>query len=211
VGIIRIGTKLPAFNPRRIIDDPELPQVISRYSMPRKRIYFMVHFNHPREITDEAVLAIDILLKSGAQLANQTPILRGVNDDAETLSELMIKLAHMGVPPYYFFQCRPTAGNRAFTVPIVEAYTKLETAKKNVSGLAKRAKFVMSHASGKIEIVGINERRIYLKYHRARDPLDESRFMVFARDDAALWLEDLREIKHPAKDHNASYRINPEI
>lgn len=211
IGIIRIGTKLPAFNPMRIVEDPELSKVISRYSMPRKRIYFMVHFNHPREITDQAARAIDNLLKSGAQVANQTPILRGVNDDPETLSELMIKLAHMGVPPYYFFQCRPTAGNRSFSVPIVEAYTKLEQAKKNVSGLAKRAKYVMSHATGKIEIVGMNERRIYLKYHRARDPRDESRFMTFARDENAMWLDDLREISQPVKDHNLRHQINPEI
>jgi len=201
VKIIRIGTKIPAFNPMRIIEDPDLPVIISRYSAAKKRIYFMVQFNHPRELTDEASQAVDILLKAGAQIANQTPILRGINDDPEVLAELMSKLSHIGIPPYYFFQCRPTAGNRMFTVPMVEAYIKLEKAKRTVSGLAKRAKYVMSHATGKIEIVGLTDKRIYLKYHRARDPRDESRFMAFARDDSAYWLDDLRKISPPVKDH----------
>jgi L-lysine 2,3-aminomutase len=161
----------------------------------------MVQFNHPRELTDKALQAIEIILKSGAQVANQTPVLRGINDNSEVLAELMGKLSHIGVTPYYFFQCRPTAGNKLYAVPITEVYTKLEEAKKTISGLAKRAKYVMSHASGKIEIVGLTDRRIYLKYHRARDPRDESRFMAFARDDNAYWLEDLREIGHAIKDH----------
>ncbi len=201
VKIIRIGTKIPAFNPLKIIEDPDLPAIISQYSTAKKRIYFMVQFNHPRELTDEATQAVDILLKAGAQVANQTPVLRGINDDPEVLAKLMSKLSHIGIPPYYFFQCRPTAGNRIFTVPMVEAYIKLEKAKKTVSGLAKRAKYVMSHATGKIEIVGLTDKRIYLKYHRARDPRDESRFMAFARDDSAYWLDDLRKIGQPVKDH----------
>jgi len=211
VKIIRIGTKIPAFNPSRIIEDLRFPDVISRYSTKQNRIYFMVQFNHPREITNEATQAVDILLKAGAQVANQTPILRGINDDPEVLAELMSKLSHIGIPPYYFFQCRPTAGNKLFAVPMVEAYMKLEEAKKTVSGLAKRAKYVMSHATGKIEIVGLTDKRIYLKYHRARDPRHESHFMAFARDDNAYWLDDLRKIGQPVKDHNTPHLHQPEI
>jgi len=201
INIIRIGTKIPAFNPMRIIDDPAFPELISRYSTREKRIYFMTHFNHPTEITDQAGRAVDILLRSGALVANQSPILRGINDDPQVLAELMRNLSRIGIPPYYFFQCRPTMGNKVFAVPIVEAYINLEEAKRSVSGLAKRAKYVMSHATGKIEIVGLTDKRIYLKYHRARDPHDESRFMAFARDDSAYWLDDLRSIGHPIKDH----------
>ncbi len=173
----------------------------------------MTHFNHPNEITDQSATAIDILLKAGAVVANQTPILRGINDTPSTLSKLMTKLSAIGVPPYYFFQCRPTAGNKAYSVPIVEAYINLEKAKKSVSGLAKRAKYVMSHASGKIEIVGITDKRIYLKYHRARDQRDESRFLAYARDDSAYWLDDLRKIGGPVKDHSVLrhyYSYKPE-
>jgi KamA family protein len=200
VQIIRIGTKLPAFNPFRIIDDPELPAVISRYSTRQKRIYFMMHFNHPREITEKAALAADILTRSGAVLTNQTPILRGINHDPETLAELMKKLSYIGIPPYYFFQCRPTAGNKTYAVPIIETYTNLERAKSMVSGLAKRSKYVMSHATGKVEIFGLTDRYIYMRYHRAREPEDESRILICRRDTNAYWLDDLREVGQPEED-----------
>jgi len=191
VRIIRIGTKCPAYTPRRIIDDPELLAMLSRYSTRDRRIYVMVHINHPRELTADARLALDLLARSGVVLCNQSPILRGINADPETLASLMRELSIIGLTPYYFFQCRPTAGNRPFAVPIVEAYSIFEEAKKRVSGLAKRARYVMSHASGKIEIAGVTAERIFLRYHRARDPKDEGRFIIAPRDDDAYWLDDL--------------------
>ncbi|MBD3258597.1 KamA family radical SAM protein [candidate division GN15 bacterium] len=191
VGIIRIGTKMPAFNPYRILNDRELLDTISIYSQLEKRIYVIAHFNHPREITPVAAEAIDRLMRAGAILANQTPLLRGVNDKPDVLAELMRKLSYMGVPPYYVFQCRPTKGNYPFELTITEAYRIFERAKKKVSGLAKRPRLVMSHASGKIEIVGVTHKHIYLRYHRARQHEDEGRFMIFHRDDTAYWFDDL--------------------
>ncbi len=215
VNIIRIGTKMPAYNPYRIIDDPVLPNVLNRYSTRRKRIYIMTHFNHPRELTDDARLALDMLIRSGTIVCNQTPILKGVNDDPATLRELMARLSSAGVTPYYFFQCRPTRGNMPFVLPLTEAYTIFEEAKRRVSGLSKRARLVMSHASGKIEIIGLTESKIYLKYHRARYPSDDSRFMIFHRDDNAYWLDDLtaaEETPHPVADygHRQAQVMGPE-
>ena len=160
-----------------------------------------MHFNHPAEITEEAALAVDILMRSGAVLANQTPILRGINHDPETLAELMKKLSYVGIPPYYFFQCRPTAGNKTYAVPIAETYTNLERAKSMVSGLAKRPKLVMSHATGKIEIIGLTGEHIYMRYHRARELADESRILICQRDDNAYWLDDLREVGKQEENH----------
>ncbi len=216
VGIIRIGTKMPAFNPYRIIDDPELLEVLARYSTRHKRIYFMLHFNHPRELTDAAHLAIDLLQRAGVILCNQSPIVRGINDDPDVLAELMRELSFIGVPPYYFFQCRPTAGNKPFEMPLVETYHVFEMAKSQVSGLAKRARLVMSHASGKIEVVGVTEEKIYLRYHRAHDPQDVSRFMEFERDDAAYWLDDLMEAEEvgeisPAEAEQDPYSYSPGV
>ena len=207
VKIIRIGSKMLAFNPDRIIDDIELHNVISRHSSKERRIYFMSHFNHPREITPKSINAIDILVKAGAVINNQTPILRGINDDPQTLAELMRKLSNIGVPPYYFFQCRPTSGNKTFAVPLVKSYMAFEKAKMNVSGLARRAKFVMSHATGKIEIVGVTQDNIYLKYHRARNRNDESRFLVCKRDDSAYWLNDLTVVGEKPKARSVPIRF----
>ena len=191
VGIIRIGTKTPAFNPFRISHDPELLKTLSTYSLPDKRIYVIVHFNHPKELTPEAVTAIDALINSGVIVANQTPLLRGINDNPDTLAELMRRLSYLGVPPYYIFQCRPTKGNCPFKLSLTDAYRTFERAKRRVSGLAKRARLVMSHATGKIEIVGVTKQFIYMRYHRARNHEDEGRFMAFLRDDKACWLDDL--------------------
>lgn len=193
VQIIRIGSKMLAFNPYRVLHDPDLPDMIRRYSSPEKRIYIMAHFNHPREITPQAIEALDLLRDAGAIIVNQTPLLRGINSDPQVLAELFRKLSFIGVPPYYVFQCRPTLGNRLFEMPVEEAYEIFEKAKTGCSGLAKRARFVMSHASGKIEVVGKTEGTTFFKYHQAADPLDVGRFMAFRSNPDAYWFDDYTE------------------
>lgn len=193
VGIIRIGTKMPAFNPYRILDDPSLLEMIQKYSTDEKRIYIVTQFNHPRELTPQAVEALGLFQKAGAIVLNQTPILRGVNDDPEVFAELFRKLSFIGAPPYYVFQCRPTLGNSMFQVPVEEGYRIFEAAKAKVSGLAKRARFVMSHATGKIEVAGVTERCTFFKYHQAADPENIGKFMAFRRNPSALWFDDYTE------------------
>jgi KamA family protein len=193
VQIIRIGTKMPAFNPFRIIDDPSLMKMFERYSTPDKRIYVMVHFNHPTELTPEAIECLGLLQNAGVITANQTPIIRGVNDDPDTLATLFKKCSFVGVPPYYAFQCRPTLGNKAYAVPIEEAFQIFESAKDSCSGLALRARYVMSHHTGKIEVLGLLNKHIILKYHRSADLDDSGRLMVFKRNPFAYWFDDYEE------------------
>ncbi|MDH5789630.1 MAG: KamA family radical SAM protein [Nitrospinota bacterium] len=194
VNIIRIGTKIPAFNPMRIYNDPSLEAMFRKYSAPEKRIYVMAHFNHPRELTPEAVRGINFLLNAGAIVVNQTPMIAGVNDDPDVLAEMFNKLSYIGVPPYYVFQCRPTLGNRIYVTPIEEAFEIFETARTRCSGLAKRARFVMSHATGKIEVVGLTERYIYFKYLRSPIEDNDAKFMVYKRDPDAYWFDDYKEL-----------------
>ena len=194
VQIIRIGTKMPAFNPWRVLDDPELVEGLSRFSTAEKRIYIMAHFDHPRELTEAAIAGIDMLLRAGVICVNQCPLIRGINDDPTVLAELFRKLSFIGCPQYYVFQGRPTAGNEPYEMSIVEGYEVFEEAKRRISGLAKRVRFAMSHESGKIEIVGVDDSFIYLRYHRAKNPADEGRFMVFHRDDHAYWLDQLEPV-----------------
>ena len=127
-------------------------------------------------------------------MANQTPLIRGVNDDPQVLGDLLGRLSFIGAVPYYIFQCRPATGNRAYTVPVEEGYRIVEQAKALVSGLAKRARFVMSHSTGKIEIVGMTRGRVYFKYHRAADDADSGRFFIVKRNPKACWLDDYDEI-----------------
>jgi KamA family protein len=194
VQIIRLGTKVPAFNPYRIVGEPSLLDVIDKYSTERKRIYVVTHFVHPRELTDVAVKAVSLLQEAGAVVANQTPLIRGLNDKPEVLAELLAELSFIGAVPYYIFQCRPALGNRPYTVSIEQGYEIVEQAKAFVSGLAKRVRFVMSHSTGKIEIVGKTEDFVYLKYHRAADDTDSGRFLTLASNPNAYWLEDYAEM-----------------
>jgi lysine 2,3-aminomutase len=194
VSIIRIGTKIPAFNPSRIVEDPTLTEMIKKYSTNRKKIYIMIHFIHPRELTDLAINAVGTLQKAGAIIANQMPLIRGVNDKPEVLAELLAKLSFIGAVPYYIFQCRPALGNKAYTVPIEQGYEIVEQAKALVSGLAKRVRFVMSHSTGKIEIIGKMKNSVYFKYHRTAEDDDSGRFLVLDSNPNAYWLDDYTEM-----------------
>ncbi|MFQ5672308.1 MAG: KamA family radical SAM protein [Nitrospinales bacterium] len=194
VRIIRIGTKIPAFNPFRITNDPSLLRMIEKHSTLKKKIYIMAHFNHPRELTAEAIEGLNLLMKAGAIIVNQTPIIKGVNDSSQVLTELFENLSFIGVPPYYVFQCRPTLGNKGYVVPLEESFLLFERARNTCSGLAKRARFVMSHASGKIEMLGLTEDQAFFKYHRSADENDNARFMVCKRNSEAFWFDDYREL-----------------
>ena len=195
VRIIRIGSKMPAFDPWRVQRDEALQAAFRKYSTPEQRIYLMAHFDHPRELTPEAIAGIDTCIRNGVICVNQCPLIRGVNDDPYTLAEMYETLSFIGCPPYYLFQGRPTAGNEPYEVPIVEGWQILQKALRIGSGLARRARFVMSHETGKVEILGVDDDHIYLRYHQAKDPDDLSRFFVCKRDDQAYWLDQLDPVE----------------
>jgi KamA family protein len=196
VNIIRIGTKIPAFNPFRIINDPSLLEMINKYSTNDKKIYIMAHFNHPRELTPKAVEGLNLLMQAGAIIVNQTPMIRGVNDDHKVLAELFNQLSFIGVPPYYVFLCRPTLGNETYSVPVEEGYQIFEHARTLCSGLGKRARLVMSHETGKVEVVGMTETQIFFKYIRAAVDENGAKFMAFNKNPQALWLDDYSEAEN---------------
>lgn len=189
VHTVRIGTKVPAFDPRRILDDMELHEVFRSHASEAGRIYVMTHFDHPREFTADAVKAVQLLRELGVVCANQCPVTKGVNDDAAVLAALFQACTDAGCPQYYIFQCRPTIGNGAFEVPLVRGFSLVAEAHRRVSGLSRRARYCLSHATGKVEIVGIDDERIYARYHRAKDPTNEGRMLLLRRDDSAYWLD----------------------
>lgn len=191
VKIIRIGSKMPAFDPWRFLNDSELQDLLARYSTPHKRIYLMAHFDHPRELTDIAIEGIDRFIRCGVICVNQCPLIKGINDDPQVLSNLYRKLSWIGCPPYYLFQGRPTAGNEPYEVPIVRGWEIFREALRYGSGLARRARYCMSHETGKIEILAVDEKHIYLRYHRAKDEANRGRFMIYKRNDDAYWLDQL--------------------
>jgi KamA family protein len=190
VRIIRIGTKMPAFDPYRILNDPSLLEMISTHSRADRKIYIMAHFNHPRELTPPALEGLRLLQRAGAITLNQSPLIRAVNDKAEIIAELFSKLSYNGVVPYYLFLCRPTMGNEPYVVRIERAWEIFEEARRRLAGLAKQAKLCMSHKTGKVEVVGRMGTKIVFRYHRAPNPLDCGRVMMFENNPMAGWLDD---------------------
>lgn len=191
VRIIRIGSKMPAFDPWRLTNDAALQALLRKHSLPRKRIYLMAHFDHPRELTDDAVNGIDCFIKCGVICVNQCPLIKGINDDPMVLADMYRELSWIGCPPYYLFQGRPTAGNEPYEVPIVRGWNIFREALRHGSGLARRARYVMSHETGKVEIMAVDEKHIYLRYLRAKDESNRGKYMVYQRNDDAYWLDQL--------------------
>jgi lysine 2,3-aminomutase len=191
VEIIRIGSKMPAFDPWRVLNDRQLQAALRRYSTPKKRIYLMAHFDHPRELTDVAVEGLACFLRDGVICCNQCPLIKGINDDPAVLAALFRQLSYVGCPPYYLFQGRPVAGNEPYKVTIVRGWQIFNEALRRGSGLARRARFVMSHETGKIEICAVDDKHIYLRYHRAKDAAMRGQFMIYKRNDEACWLDEL--------------------
>ncbi|MBD3921681.1 KamA family radical SAM protein [Paenibacillus sp. PR3] len=211
VKIIRLGSKIPVFNPMRIYEDQALLDLIREYSNEERRIYVMAHINHPREITAEAKKAFKALHDAGAIVVNQTPVLRGINDDPDVLAELLDKLSWAGVTPYYFFINRPVAGNSEFVLPLERVYRIVEEAKARTSGLGKRVRLSMSHTSGKIEILAIDKGKAYLKYHQSRDN-QYGKFMMLDCPADAAWFDDLpgneQHWNRPSKKNNNIVSVN---
>ncbi len=190
VRVIRIGSKLLAFNPYRVLNDPGLCEMLSQYSRPNKQIYIMTHFNHPKEITDVSMRAIELIKRSGVVLSNQTPLLKGINDDPQILGDLFNILSYHGIPPYYVFINRPVIGNKEFSIPLVEAYRIFERARSMGSGLSKRARLAMSHSTGKIELAAIVDNELILRYQRFVKFTDMSKVFKIPADADIYWLDD---------------------
>jgi lysine 2,3-aminomutase len=145
--IVRIGTRAPVSNPSLIHDWHY--QIIAKIKNP----YLMVHFNHPVEVTSEAVKILDRFRKeSNALILSQSVLLKGVNDNVKVLKELFTTLTVNGIRPYYIFQNDPTSWGTHFTVPINKAIKIWQQLRPQLSGIAATARFVIDvpHGYGKV-------------------------------------------------------------
>lgn len=206
---IRFGTRVPVVFPQRIIEDSLLTRMLSEYSENQRQIFVVTHFNHPNELTETAKTAILKLRKAGLVVNNQTVLFKGVNANPETLANLMHGLLKMGINPYYVFQCRPVKRvKKNFQLPLIQAVDIVEKAKSLLDGHGKRFKFIMSHKTGKIEIIGIMGNEIYLKYHQAKEPKNMGRFFKMKLNPTAAWLDDLENDRKPNAFHPETVSLN---
>jgi lysine 2,3-aminomutase len=199
IKFVRFGSRAPVTFPFRFEDD-ELLEILEKYSLRSRRLYVVTQFNHPREITNQSIKAAGNLIQSKVLLSNQTVLLKGVNDCPETLAALQNRLVSIGVSPYYVFQCRPVKRvKHHFQVPLCRGVDTVEKAKARCNGHSKRFKYIMSHRTGKIEILGIMDDEIYFKYHQAKDRENLGKMFKLKMDERAGWLDDFKSLSHTLK------------
>ncbi|HPS54611.1 MAG TPA: KamA family radical SAM protein [Sedimentisphaerales bacterium] len=148
VQVIRIGSRVPVVLPMRI--DNELVDMLRKYHP----LWINTHFNHPNELTPEAIEACGRLANAGIPLGNQTVLLRGVNDSPQIIEQLCRGLIRMRVRPYYLYQCDLVRGVEHFRTPLSRGIEIIEYMRGRVSGIAIPT-FVVDapHGGGKIPII----------------------------------------------------------
>ena len=135
IEILRIGTRIPVTDPMRITEDPKLVEMLRKYR-DEPPLYINTHFNHPREITHESRLACRMLADTGIPLGNQTVLMRGVNDEPETMKQLVQGLLTMRVRPYYLYMPDLVEGTGHFQVTIQTGLKVIEHLRGYTTGLA---------------------------------------------------------------------------
>ncbi len=128
--ILRIGTRVPGALPQRIT--ARLCRTLKRYHP----LYMNVHFNHPDEITPASVGACKRLADAGIPLGAQIVLLKGVNDDPETMKRLVRKLLAIRVKPYYLYQADLVKGTEHFRTPVESGIEILRHLQGYTSGMA---------------------------------------------------------------------------
>jgi len=192
INFVRIGTRTPVVYPFRFFDQ-ELLDYFTEFNK-RKTLYMPTHFNHANEITSVATKAIRLIRTTGTTVNNQAVLLKGVNDSAKDIKNLMSKLTRIGVNPYYLYQCMPVSRVRHhFQVPLKDGVDIVDTARLGLDGYGKRFKFIMGHDIGKIEICGRVDDKLILKHIHSRPEKPEmaSEMKIMKLTDTAGWLEDM--------------------
>lgn len=130
VEFIRLGSKQPVVEPQRITSS--LVQMLRRYHP----LWMSLHFTHPDEITPEVAAACGRLADAGIPLGSQTVLLKGINDNLDTMRRLMHGLLRIRVRPYYLYQCDPISGAGHFRTSVAKGLELIEGLRGHTSGYA---------------------------------------------------------------------------
>ncbi len=130
VETIRIHSRVPVVLPERITE--RIASLLGRHHP----LYLNTHFNHPRELTPEAAEACQRLAAAGIPLGNQSVLLRGVNDDAETLRSLFRGLLRLRVRPYYLHHGDLVTGTAHLRTSIENGLSLVAALRNTLPGMA---------------------------------------------------------------------------
>jgi L-lysine 2,3-aminomutase len=198
---IRIGTKALAFWPYRFLTDDDADDVLRLFEeviAGGRRLAFMAHFSHPRELQTAAVKkAVRRILGTGAMIRTQAPVIRHVNDSAEVWATMWRLQVRLGMVPYYFFVERDTGPKQYFQVPLARTLRIFTGAYCKVSGLARTVRGPsMSATPGKVLVEGVTtiggKNLFVLKMIQARDPEWVNKVFFAQFDSQACWLDEVR-------------------
>ena len=145
IEVIRLGTRLPVTLPFRITDD--LCDLLRQHHP----VWLNTHFNHPRELTPEATAACAKLADAGVPVGNQTVLMRGINDDAETMKALVEGLVAVRVRPYYIYQAQLIGGTAHFRTSIETGMAIMRELRGHTSGFAVPT-YVLDTPFGKVPL-----------------------------------------------------------
>jgi len=132
VRIVRFHTRVPAVDPRAVTDD-----LIGALKRTTKTVYVALHANHARELTPAARAACARIVDAGIPMVSQTVLLRGVNDDAQTLSDLMRAFVETRIRPYYLHHGDHAPGTAHLRTTLAEGQAIVKALRGKVSGLAQ--------------------------------------------------------------------------
>lgn len=130
VRVIRLGTRVPVVLPMRV--DAELCLILRKH----RPLWINTQFNHPNEMTDDALEACRMLIDSGIPVSNQSVLLRGVNDSVRVCEDLFSRLQENMIRPYYMFLCDPVKGTSGLRTDIETGRRIEKTLRKELGGLA---------------------------------------------------------------------------
>lgn len=132
VKILRIHTRVPVAEPSLVTE--ALVEVLRQA---RQTVYVALHANHPRELTEEARAACDRLIDAGIPMLSQSVLLRGVNDNVETLAALMRSFVAARIKPYYLHHPDLARGTSHFRLSITEGRALVRQLRGHLSGLCQ--------------------------------------------------------------------------
>ena len=221
VEAIRIGTKEMAFFPDRF-DDTFLAMLAGFHATyPDVGLRIMVHFNPPDEFlakdadgryienpngslrwNDSAKRAVEGLTAQGwVSVENQSPIIKGVNDDPDALRIMQRALKRVGAENHYFFCGRDIVAHEAFNIPIEAAWHTLNESQKGLSGAETRARLSITHYKGKTEVAAVTNEPIqgvpgtengvviFKILRNAAAAPDRGKVCIVGRNPEAIWFD----------------------
>jgi lysine 2,3-aminomutase len=132
VKIVRVHSRLPAVAPERVSGE-----MLRALKASGKAIYIVLHVNHAREMTEAVRVACGKFVDAGIPMLSQTVLLRGVNDNADTLDTLLRTLVELRIKPYYLHHGDLAPGTAHFRTSIAEGQELMRALRGRLSGIAQ--------------------------------------------------------------------------